>query len=180
MSPNDPFNAQIRSAGNRSRSRLPDIGQGAQVSPNETPAIPPPQVFGSQPIQSPTPPTPPPPSPMSGGSGGLPNFGPGAVPPGAGAPPPNQGMMASPMRAPAIQPSTFTVHPPGSEADPNQYNYEPQPDGSWRVYPPGVGAPAHTASASLPRAASTGDYMRMSRAFGAGNPSLPPPRPPTG
>lgn len=89
--------------------------------------------------------------------------------------PPNQGMMANPMQAPAVNPSTFTVHPPGTDADQHQYNYEPQPDGSWRVYPPGVTAPAHTASASLPRAASTGDYMRMARAFGTAAPTLPTP-----
>lgn len=77
------------------------------------------------------------------------------------------------MQAPRVQPQTFTLHPPGAPADPNQYNYEPQPDGSWRVYPPGVSAPPHTASASLPRAASTGDYIRLSNAFRQAAPGQP-------
>jgi hypothetical protein len=69
------------------------------------------------------------------------------------------------MAAPPVQPSTFTLHPPGVPADLNQYTYEPQPDGAWRVYPPGVSAPPHNAQASLPRAASTADYKRMRDAF---------------
>lgn len=84
------------------------------------------------------------------------------------------------MQAPRVQASTFTMHPPGAPADPNQYNYEPQPDGSWRVYPPGVSAPAHTASASLPRAASTGDYIRMSNAFRMAAPAAQAVTPPPG
>lgn len=153
---NGPFNAAIRSAGNRSRA-LPDIGQNGPTPLAQTPAVQAfngGQPFGGQPFQQP-----------------APSANPQA--------PPNQGMMTSPMRAPAVNPQTFTVHPPGTDADRNQYNYEPQPDGSWRVYPPGVAAPAHTASASLPRAASTGDYMRMARAFGQAAPSLPAPRIPT-
>jgi hypothetical protein len=70
------------------------------------------------------------------------------------------------MAAPNIgQPQTFTIHPPGTPSDPDQYNYEPQPDGAWRVYPPGVPAPNHMLQASMPRAASTADYKRMAGAF---------------
>jgi hypothetical protein len=146
---NGPFNAMIRGAGNRSRTvqPLPDIGQGT---------TPPPGTAG--PMSSPTP-TPAPssllPGPMSGG----------ALSPSGGSTQPMATGPTSPMQAPRVQAQTFTMHPPGTPADPNQYNYEPQPDGSWRVYPPGVTAPAHTVSASLPRAASTGDYIRMGRAF---------------
>lgn len=143
LNANDPFNAQIRNAGNRSRA-IPNIGQ-----------------------------TPVGPSPMPQAS---------PIPQAPQAP-----VMPNPMAAPRVQGSTFTMHPQGTSADPNQYNYEPQPDGSWRVYPPGVNAPPHMLQASLPRAASTGDYMRMARSFGgalgqAPTPATPPlggpPRPP--
>lgn len=87
--------------------------------------------------------------------------------PGAASPTSSLPMGAPSMAAPQVQPSTFTMHPPGTPADPNQYNYEPQPDGAWRVYPPGVNAPPHMAQASLPRAASTADYRRMRQAFQA-------------
>lgn len=69
------------------------------------------------------------------------------------------------MAAPNVQPTTFAMSPVGSPADPNHYNYEPQPDGAWRVYPPGVPAPPNMQQASLPRAASTADYRRMREAF---------------
>lgn len=159
MPPAD-FNAAIRSAGNRSRALpdIPDIGQNAGIRPAPQAGFPPP---------------PPQPTPPAAGFGGQPFQAP--APTANPAAPPNQGVMTSPMRAPAVNPQTFTIHPPGSDADRNQYNYEPQPDGSWRVYPPGVAAPAHTASASLPRAASTGDYLRMARAFGTANPLVPAP-----
>jgi hypothetical protein len=152
---NAPFNAAIRNAGNRSRA-IPDIGQGPGMQPaqNRPPA--------PQPMAAPPPPTSQPqmaPPPMG--------------PPGGMAPPPSAGPPRSPMASPNVQPSTFTIHPPGTPADATQYNYEPQPDGSWRVYPPGVSAPPHTVQASLPRAASTGDYIRMARAFGSG--ATPPP-----
>jgi hypothetical protein len=133
------MNAAMRSAGNRSRM-LPDIGQGATPSPT----------MGASPS------TPP--------AGFTPTLTGGMTPSGGG-PVQMAPTTTSPMVAPSIQPSTFTMHPPGVPADPHQYNYEPQPDGSWRVYPPGVAAPPHTASASLPRAASTGDYIRLSKAF---------------
>lgn len=145
---NGPFNALIRSAGSRSRvmpQPLPDIGQGTS---------PPPGTAGPSYARPPASPTQP-----SGSMAG------GALSPSGGSPTPMASTPQSPMQAPRVQAQTFTMHPPGTPADQNQYNYEPQPDGSWRVYPPGVSAPQHTVSASLPRAASTGDYMRMSRAF---------------
>jgi hypothetical protein len=168
---NGPFNAAIRSAGNRSRtmSPLPDIGQGI---------APPTGMMGASPPTVGPSTTPPQQSAMAGG-----------LSPSGGAPQPMASAPASPMQAPRVQAQTFTMHPPGTAADPNQYNYEPQPDGSWRVYPPGVSAPQHTVSASLPRAASTGDYIRMSRAFTMGAPAagampqpqqvqmMPPPQP---
>lgn len=153
------MNAAIRSAGNRSRM-LPDIGQGA--------AMPPPRSSGLDPSYG----------PMSGTrptqAGPPRGFTPpmtGGFTPSGGGPAPMAPTTGSPMQAPRVQPQTFTMHPPGSPADPNQYNYEPQPDGSWRVYPPGVSAPHHTVSASLPRAASTGDYIRLSKAFQMAAPS---------
>jgi len=157
---NGPFNAQIRQAGARSRALIPNIGQDTPPA-STTPA--------STPMPAPQMPQ-----------------GPSMVPGYPGQPPTqNPQAPAPPMQAPAIQPQTFTIHPPGAPADPNQYNYEPQPDGSWRVYPPGVMAPSHTANASLPRAASTGDYIRMSRAFSQGqrpqpNPMGPQPAPQPG
>lgn len=153
------FNQMIRSAGNRSRM-LPDIGQGQMQ-------------------QSPTANTPPSPAPSP------PQVGTGSLSPAGAMSAPTAPTPLSPMQAPRVQPSTFTMHPPGTPADPHQYNYEPQPDGSWRVYPPGVAAPQHTVSASLPRAASTGDYIRMSNAFrsaapaGAGGGVMSAPAPPT-
>jgi hypothetical protein len=141
--PNAAFNQAIRSAGNRSRA-IPNIGQGPTATPPPMPSL-----------QTPSPQASPP---------SLPQAGPMQV----GAPVPPQ-QTASPMAAPKTGPQTFTMHPPGSSADVAQYNYEPQPDGSWRVYPPGVGAPPHTFQASLPRAASTGDFIRMSQAFRGGS-----------
>jgi hypothetical protein len=38
-------------------------------------------------------------------------------------------------------PNPFQVETPGQPAPPDHYNYEPGPDGSWRVYPPGLPAP---------------------------------------
>ena len=80
-------------------------------------------------------------------------------------PQPMPAAQPTPMAAPPVQPATFTMSPAGQQADPNAYNYEPQPDGSWRVYPPGVQAPGHMLQASMPRAASTGDYRRLRTAF---------------
>jgi hypothetical protein len=57
----------------------------------------------------------------------------------------------------------FTLHPPGVAASQNEYNYEPQADSSWKMYPPGVQAPANTLQASMPQAADTADLARMSQ-----------------
>lgn len=148
--PNAAFNSQIRSAGNRSRTLpdLPNIGQGP---PQGAPA-PTANAVGLPPQTPPQPPQAPP------------------MPPPA-PPSPPMAQMGSPMQAPpGINPQTFTMSPAGSAADAGHYNYEPQPDGSWRVYPPGVAAPPHTFQASMPRAASTGDYIRMAKSFSGGPP----------
>jgi hypothetical protein len=60
----------------------------------------------------------------------------------------------------------FDIHPPGQPANPGHYNYEPRGDGAWIVYPPGVQAPDGSFTTSMPRAASTADYTRMSGALG--------------
>ena len=133
------MNSALRSAGNRSR-RLPNIGQAPLA---QTPAV---QAAGAV---------------MAAGA--VPQA---PQPPAMPAPTPPQG--PSPYAAPQqAAPMTMTMHPPGTPADPNQYNYEPQPDGAWRVYPPGVAAPPHQPQASMPRAASTADYRRMREAFQA-------------
>lgn len=73
----------------------------------------------------------------------------------------------TPTSAPATAtPNPFDLHPPGTPANPSHYNYEPQPGGAWTVYPPGVPAPDGSYTTSMPRAASTADYARMSRALG--------------
>jgi hypothetical protein len=129
------MNSAMRSAGNRSR-RLPNIGQTPAVQA-ATAAM---TAGVIPPMQNPQMPT----------QGLAPQQAPGQNP------------YAAPQQA---APMTMVMHPPGTPADPNQYNYEPQPDGAWRVYPPGVAAPPHQPQASLPRAASTADYRRMRQAF---------------
>lgn len=147
MSYNPGMNDLMRRAGNRSRaitpSALPNIGQTPAVqAANIVQAQRTAPAAGNAPapaalaVASPMNP-----SPMMGATQG------------------------SPMAAPPVQQTTMTIHPPGSPADPNHYNYEPQPDGAWRVYPPGVPSPSHIMQASLPRAASTADYKRMREAF---------------
>jgi hypothetical protein len=139
------MNSAMRSAGNRSR-RLPNIGQAPLA---QTPAV---QAAGAVMAAGLVPSTQNP---------GMPTQGLAPMPPQ-----PPQG--PSPYAAPAqAAPTTMVMHPPGTPADPNQYNYEPQPDGAWRVYPPGVAAPPHQPQASMPRAASTADYRRMREAFQA-------------
>jgi hypothetical protein len=142
------MNDAMRRAGSRSRGTYTPPTAGQMPNIGQTPAVQAAnQVLGTSPgMGVPTP---------TLGTTGTP-AAPAALPP-AGA--------SSPMAAPSVQPSTFTLHPPGIPADPNQYTYEPQPDGAWRVYPPGVSAPPHNAQASLPRAASTADYKRMRDAF---------------
>jgi hypothetical protein len=155
FNPNASMNNAIRASGNRVRSLmaqpLPNIGQNQNQNQTQTQAAPTSNTAGLPP-QAPNPANQPAP-----------------VPPGPPTPP--MGSMTSPMTAPPVNPQTFTVSPPGSAADSQHYNYEPQPDGSWRVYPPGVPAPPHTVQASMPRAASTADYIRMANAFGAGPPA---------
>lgn len=146
--PNGGMNDVMRRAGGRSRSLLPNIGQTPAVqAANQVLGQSQPPTGSPGPMASPSSPPPAMPQPMPSAVGSMSPGGP------------------SPMAAPAVNPSTFTLHPPGSPPDPNQYNYEPQPDGAWRVYPPGVPAPGHMYQASLPRAASTADYQRMRQAF---------------
>jgi hypothetical protein len=151
--PTSAMNNLIRATGNRARG-LPDIGQGSQQpAPTANPPQPPPQPPGTTPIPGLV--------PMQG----MAPQQPAPTPPPAPPVPPTTAPMG-------VNPQTFTMHPPGAAADAGQYNYEPQPDGSWRVYPPGVTAPPHTHQASMPRAASTADFIRMSRAF-TGPPNAP-------
>lgn len=146
--PNDPMNGLLRRAGNRSRmgpgpgpTALPNIGQTPAVQAANVV-----QQQRQQPLMSPSAPS----LPAATAAPSMPSSQPAA---------------SNPLAAPAVQPTTMTLHPPGTPADPNQYNYSPEPDGAWRVYPPGIAAPNHTISASLPRAASTADYRRMRQAF---------------
>jgi hypothetical protein len=136
------MNDAMRRAGSRSRGMYTPPTAGQLPNIGQTPAVQAAnQVLGQSPAPTPAPIT----SSTVGAS--------------------TAALNPSPMAAPSVQPSTFTLHPPGIPADPNQYTYEPQPDGAWRVYPPGVSAPPHNAQASLPRAASTADYKRMRDAF---------------
>jgi hypothetical protein len=64
-------------------------------------------------------------------------------------------------RSPTSAAPGFTIHPPGVPTNPREFNYEPQPDNSWKLYPPGVQAPDSAIQASMPRAATTQDLMRM-------------------
>jgi len=66
-----------------------------------------------------------------------------------------------PARPPASTAPGFTIHPPGVPTNAKEFNYEPQPDNSWKLYPPGVQAPDSAFQASMPRAATTQDLMRM-------------------
>lgn len=149
--PNQPMNDMLRRAGNRSRAipntqmPLPNIGQ--------TPAVQAANLVGTtqaaQAAQA-----------QMAQQTNQQAYG-GAPQPAA----PQAPQSPTGMVAPNVQPSAFTMSPAGSPADPNHYNYEPQDDGAWRVYPPGVPAPSHLSQASLPRAASTADYRRMRQAF---------------
>lgn len=178
--PNAAMNGLMRRAGNRSRTappgQLPDIGQSAappqQAQQASLPGFTPPPGFAPQATLPPqasqraqsvlgqTPAV----QALNVGMGQMPGMQPQQPPQPA----------PSPMAAPAVQPNTLMLHPPGVAADPNQYNYEPQPNGAWLVYPPGVSNPAHTTSASLPRAASTADYRRMREAFQQPQMAAPP------
>jgi hypothetical protein len=127
------MNNAIRQQGNRARA-LPNIGQNPTQPPQSVPGLTPPPNSVSGP--------PPPVNPL-GTTGPM---------SGAGAAPAPTQPVGNP----------FNLHPPGQAADPTHYNYEPQNDGSWRVYPPGVPAPDGAFTTSMPRAASTADYVRMS------------------
>lgn len=149
--PNEAMNQRLRAAGNRSRA-LPNIGQTPAVqAANLTMGQAPAQAAGAVQAAGAAQQVPPQPSP-------------GQVP------------FAAPQN---VNPTTFTMHPPGDPADLNHYNYEPEPDGAWRVYPPGVPAPPHQVQASLPRAASTADYRRMRQAFMQPPIQSPQPAPPS-
>ena len=63
-------------------------------------------------------------------------------------------------------PPRHTILPPGVAARPDDYAYEPQPDRTWKMYPPGVPSPPHGDQASMPRAASTADLARMAQELG--------------
>ncbi len=150
VQPGADMNSAIRSRGDRLRNvRIPEIGQSGPLVPQAMPERMPPSMMsgGGPPIGGP-PPMPAGTPPMGG-------------PPPMAAPRPTGSPMAAPR--PMAAPTPFSIHPPGTPADPSHYNYEPQPDGAWKVYPPGVNAPAGTYQASLPKAASTADYTRMSR-----------------
>lgn len=112
----------------------------------------------------------------------LPNIGqnpgirPQGTPPPIGQPPQMPGL--NPQATPGMAPSApatpgmgrpenpIQVHPPGQPAPVDHYNYEPQPNGAWTVYPPGVVAPPGNMHISTPRAASTNDYARIRNAMG--------------
>lgn len=101
---------------------------------------------------------------------------PGPAPSTASASAPQSSSPTTPTGS-GVQPNPFDLHPPGTPANPSYYNYEPQPGGAWTVYPPGVPAPDGSYTTSMPRAASTADYARMSRALGqalAPQPNRPP------
>jgi len=96
-----------------------------------------------------------------------------APPPPSGQPsPPPQA--AAPAAAPMPQPqpmqrkppAPFTIHPPGVPSDPQRYTYTPTPQGAWMMYPPGVQAPPEVYHATMPRAASTNDLIRMKEELG--------------
>jgi hypothetical protein len=151
----NPMNQAIRVMGNRSRAlppvpAVPDIGQGTPTqqppgSPSASPS------YGNATripqAQQPNP---------------VPRTMPGSAP---NQPPGQVGRLTPPGLANRPIPNPFQVETPGQAAPPDHYNYEPAPDGSWRVYPPGLPAPAHVYTASMPRAASTADYGRMRAAL---------------
>lgn len=144
----NPMNQAIRAMGNRSRALpdIPDIGQGRDVgSPSASPSFQDSTRVPQAQQPNPVPRTMP---------GNAPNQPPGLV--GRPMPP---GQVNRPV------PNPFQVETPGQAAHPGHYNYAPQPDGTWTVYPPGLQAPPHVFTASMPRAASTADYGRMRQAL---------------
>jgi hypothetical protein len=176
MSSNPMMNQAIRAMGNRSRAvpDVPDIGQGrpTQLPPQANPAAPAYGLTGTQPAGSPSAvpsyqnatripqaqqikSVPQPPVVATGSISQIET--PGQL--SLSAPYGNQPQMGRPT------PNPFQVETPGQPAPADHYNYEPGSDGSWRVYPPGLPAPAHVFTASMPRAASTADYGRMRAAL---------------
>jgi hypothetical protein len=163
------MNQAIRAMGNRSRALpdVPDIGQGrpTQLPPQANPAAPAYGLTGTQPAGSPSA------VPSFDNSTRIPqaqqpNPVPRTMPGNASNQPPGQvGRPMPPGLANRPVPNPFQIETPGQPAPPDHYNYEPGSDGSWRVYPPGLPAPSHVYTASMPRAASTADYGRMRAAL---------------
>jgi hypothetical protein len=60
----------------------------------------------------------------------------------------------------------YTIQPPGVAARPEDYAYEPQPDRTWKMYPPGIPSPPHGYQVSMPQAASTRQLAQMSQELG--------------
>lgn len=163
--------------------------QAAQNTPNILPPRQPGQVAPQSPMgqmpQSSQPPQGPPPG--QGGMGQSPQGWtppPGLMnpavsqPPGQGAAPPRP--PGQPMPTPPgqmgpgmpngmpgqVRPPRHTILPPGQTARPEDYAYEPQPDRTWKMYPPGVASPMQGYQAAMPRAASTADLARMAQELG--------------
>jgi hypothetical protein len=159
----NPMNQAIRAMGNRSRALpdVPDIGQGRPISARESlgsgrPPGPADSPSASRAIQNATR------IPQAQQPNPVPRTMPGNAP---NQPPGQVGRPMPPGLANRPVPNPFQVETPGQPAPPDHYNYEPAPDGSWRVYPPGLPAPSHVYTASMPRAASTADYGRMRAAL---------------
>jgi hypothetical protein len=55
----------------------------------------------------------------------------------------------------------FAVSLGGHQAPHHEWQYEPQPDRSWKMYPPGVPAPPAAVHASMGRPATPGDLAAM-------------------
>jgi hypothetical protein len=87
--------------------------------------------------------------------------------PGFGAPRPNR----------PGRPRLWGVSQPGVPAPIREYQYEPRPDGSFRVYPPGVQAPPGRPQTSMARAAHAGELQAMAGVLGRAFPNQPPGQP---
>ena len=55
----------------------------------------------------------------------------------------------------------YQLHPAGQQAPRDQYNFQPVGNGAWRIYPPGVQAPAHGPQGSHPQMPT--DYTDLQR-----------------
>lgn len=69
--------------------------------------------------------------------------------------------------------STSSVHPPGTSAPSNYYNYEPTGNGGYNVYPPGIQAPDNRGQISTQAPQSPHQATAMANNFG--NTSIPLP-----